>query len=166
MLIFSAPSPRTVREVGQKLRLSDDGYECRADGETVSGIEPICTSSPYQLIGIYLTGFSFSFFLLCLNPTVPSYGHRPRTSALTGFPRLIRLRFDQPERRDGAFNTPLPSSLFPSRNDNVFSPVFPCQMHRQIGNAVPWPVAAAIGRELRKAQLIKWRKDRQDAMAD
>lgn len=38
-------------------------------------------------------------------------------------------------------------------------------MHRQIGNAVPWPVAAAIGRELRQALLTKWRKDRQGAMA-
>ncbi len=37
-------------------------------------------------------------------------------------------------------------------------------MHRQIGNAVPWPVAAAIGRELREVQLKKWREDRQDAM--
>jgi DNA (cytosine-5)-methyltransferase 1 len=40
----------------------------------------------------------------------------------------------------------------------------PYQMHRQIGNAVPWPVAAAIGRELREARLKKWRKERQDAM--
>jgi DNA (cytosine-5)-methyltransferase 1 len=39
------------------------------------------------------------------------------------------------------------------------------QMHRQIGNAVPWPVAAAIGRELREARLKKWRKDRQDSRA-
>ncbi|KAI9429370.1 hypothetical protein BJY52DRAFT_1345301 [Lactarius psammicola] len=37
-------------------------------------------------------------------------------------------------------------------------------MHRQIGNAVPWPVSAAIGRELREARLKKWRRDRQDAM--
>ena len=36
-------------------------------------------------------------------------------------------------------------------------------MHRQIGNAVPWPVAAAIGRELREVRLMKWRKDRQEA---
>ena len=40
----------------------------------------------------------------------------------------------------------------------------PNQMHRQIGNAVPWPVAAAIGRELREARLKKWRRDRQEAM--
>jgi hypothetical protein len=161
MLIFSAPSPRTVREVGQKLRLSNDGYECRADGETVSGIEPLCTSSSYQLI-VISPGFPVLVLLLWLNLTVPSYGHRPRTSALAGFPRLVRLLLDQQQRRDGASNTPPPSWLFPLRTDDVFS--FPGQMHRQIGNAVPWPVAAAIGRELRKAWLTKWRKDRQDAM--
>jgi len=50
------------------------------------------------------------------------------------------------------------SFVFDSINDNVVT------MHRQIGNAVPWPVAAAIGRELREAWLKKWRKERQDAM--
>ncbi|KAH8997167.1 S-adenosyl-L-methionine-dependent methyltransferase [Lactarius hatsudake] len=50
------------------------------------------------------------------------------------------------------------SFVFHSINDDVVT------MHRQIGNAVPWPVAAAIGRELREARLKKWRKDRQDAM--
>ena len=39
-------------------------------------------------------------------------------------------------------------------------------MHRQIGNAVPWPVAAAIGRELREARMKKWRKDRQSNAMD
>ncbi|KAF8262785.1 S-adenosyl-L-methionine-dependent methyltransferase [Lactarius quietus] len=51
------------------------------------------------------------------------------------------------------------SFVFHSLNDDVVT------MHRQIGNAVPWPVSAAIGRELREARLKKWRKDRQrDAM--
>ncbi|KAI9510780.1 S-adenosyl-L-methionine-dependent methyltransferase [Russula earlei] len=52
------------------------------------------------------------------------------------------------------------SFVFQSIGDNVVT------MHRQIGNAVPWPVAAAIGRELREARLKKWRSDRQrqDAM--
>ena len=35
-------------------------------------------------------------------------------------------------------------------------------MHRQIGNAVPFPVGAALGRELRMALFRKWSKDRQD----
>jgi DNA (cytosine-5)-methyltransferase 1 len=33
-------------------------------------------------------------------------------------------------------------------------------MHRQIGNAVPFPVGAALGRELRLALHRKWLKDR------
>jgi DNA (cytosine-5)-methyltransferase 1 len=37
-------------------------------------------------------------------------------------------------------------------------------MHRQIGNAVPWPVAMAIGRELRKVLVKKWLKEREDAI--
>jgi DNA (cytosine-5)-methyltransferase 1 len=37
-------------------------------------------------------------------------------------------------------------------------------MHRQIGNAVAWPVAMAIGRELRKVLLKRWLKDREEAM--
>ncbi|KAG1839477.1 S-adenosyl-L-methionine-dependent methyltransferase [Suillus tomentosus] len=37
-------------------------------------------------------------------------------------------------------------------------------MHRQIGNAVPWPVAMAIGRELRKVLVKKWWKEREDAI--
>ena len=58
--------------------------------------------------------------------------------------------------------------LFPSPLRGMTNFVFPSppnQMHRQIGNAVPWPVAAAIGRELREARLKKWRRDRQEAMA-
>jgi DNA (cytosine-5)-methyltransferase 1 len=35
-------------------------------------------------------------------------------------------------------------------------------MHRQIGNAVPFPVGAALGRELRMALYRKWLKDRQE----
>lgn len=31
------------------------------------------------------------------------------------------------------------------------------QMHRQIGNAVAWPVANALGRELCKAIFQEWR---------
>jgi len=37
-------------------------------------------------------------------------------------------------------------------------------MHRQIGNAVPLQVGAALGRELRWALYKKWLKDRQDAI--
>ncbi|KAI0296343.1 S-adenosyl-L-methionine-dependent methyltransferase [Multifurca ochricompacta] len=50
------------------------------------------------------------------------------------------------------------SFVFHSIGDNVIT------MHRQIGNAVPWPVSAAIGRELREVRLRKWREDRRDAM--
>ena len=34
-------------------------------------------------------------------------------------------------------------------------------MHRQIGNAVPLPLGAALGQELRAALYRKWLKDRQ-----
>jgi DNA (cytosine-5)-methyltransferase 1 len=37
-------------------------------------------------------------------------------------------------------------------------------MHRQIGNAVPWPVAMAIGRELKKVLVKKWLKERENAI--
>ncbi|PCH37981.1 S-adenosyl-L-methionine-dependent methyltransferase [Wolfiporia cocos MD-104 SS10] len=36
-------------------------------------------------------------------------------------------------------------------------------MHRQIGNAVPWPVATALGHEFKEALFEKWRKDRHEA---
>lgn len=55
----------------------------------------------------------------------------------------------------------LVSAFLQGMTESFFSPY---QMHRQIGNAVPWPVAAAIGRELREARLKKWRKERQDVM--
>lgn len=38
------------------------------------------------------------------------------------------------------------------------------QMHRQIGNAVAWPVAVAIGREFRKVLIKKWLKERANAI--
>ena len=38
------------------------------------------------------------------------------------------------------------------------------QMHRQIGNAVPWPVGEALGRELRKALFEQWQKQRDEAI--
>jgi len=37
-------------------------------------------------------------------------------------------------------------------------------MHRQIGNAVAWPVAIAIGREFKKVLIKKWLKDREEAI--
>ncbi|KAI0718349.1 S-adenosyl-L-methionine-dependent methyltransferase [Cerioporus squamosus] len=37
-------------------------------------------------------------------------------------------------------------------------------MHRQIGNAVPWQIGQALGRELREAQLKKRRKISEDAI--
>ena len=37
-------------------------------------------------------------------------------------------------------------------------------MQRQIGNAVPWQVGEALGRELRKALYIHWQKNRDEAM--
>jgi DNA (cytosine-5)-methyltransferase 1 len=37
-------------------------------------------------------------------------------------------------------------------------------MHGQIGNAVPWPVAMAIGRELKKVLVKQWLKDRENAI--
>jgi len=37
-------------------------------------------------------------------------------------------------------------------------------MHRQIGNAVPLPVAAALGRALREAAFKKWQIDRDQAI--
>ncbi|KAF8899291.1 S-adenosyl-L-methionine-dependent methyltransferase [Infundibulicybe gibba] len=36
-------------------------------------------------------------------------------------------------------------------------------MHRQIGNAVPWPVARALGRELRATIFKKWLERREDS---
>jgi DNA (cytosine-5)-methyltransferase 1 len=38
-------------------------------------------------------------------------------------------------------------------------------MHRQIDDAVPWPVAMAIGRELKRVLVKKWFKDRENAIA-
>lgn len=37
-------------------------------------------------------------------------------------------------------------------------------MHRQIGNAVPLPVAHALGRELRKVLYNKWKVDLEEAI--
>jgi len=37
-------------------------------------------------------------------------------------------------------------------------------MHRQIGNAVSWPVAKAIGMSLRDAMFEMWKNERRDAM--
>jgi len=37
----------------------------------------------------------------------------------------------------------------------------PYQMQRQIGNAVPLPVGAALGRELRTALFKKWKKEQE-----
>lgn len=37
-------------------------------------------------------------------------------------------------------------------------------MHRQIGNAVPWQIGEALGRELRGAQLKMRRKAADDAV--
>ncbi|KAJ7755004.1 hypothetical protein DFH07DRAFT_822537 [Mycena maculata] len=42
--------------------------------------------------------------------------------------------------------------VFVSRNDNVVT------LHRQIGNAVPWQVSRALGRELRTALFKKWKE--------
>ncbi|EGO05372.1 hypothetical protein SERLA73DRAFT_68986 [Serpula lacrymans var. lacrymans S7.3] len=47
---------------------------------------------------------------------------------------------------------------FYADGDNVIT------MHRQIGNAVPWPVSLALGRELRSALIKKWEADREGAM--
>ncbi|KAJ7508728.1 hypothetical protein B0H11DRAFT_1966459 [Mycena galericulata] len=44
--------------------------------------------------------------------------------------------------------------VFVARNDNVVT------LHRQIGNAVPWQVSRALGRELRTALFEKWKKER------
>ena len=38
------------------------------------------------------------------------------------------------------------------------------QMHRQIGNAVPWPVGEALGRELREAMFKRWLRNREEAI--
>ncbi|OBZ68208.1 DNA (cytosine-5)-methyltransferase 1B [Grifola frondosa] len=37
-------------------------------------------------------------------------------------------------------------------------------MQRQIGNAVPWPVAAALGRELRQTLFRQWQRDQEEAI--
>ncbi|KAJ7204406.1 S-adenosyl-L-methionine-dependent methyltransferase [Mycena pura] len=42
--------------------------------------------------------------------------------------------------------------VFVARNDNVVT------LHRQIGNAVPWQVSRALGRELRAALFKEWQK--------
>ena len=39
----------------------------------------------------------------------------------------------------------------------------PSQMHRQIGNAIPWQLGEALGRELRDAMFRKWQKNREEA---
>lgn len=44
--------------------------------------------------------------------------------------------------------------VFVSVNNNVVT------LHRQIGNAVPWQVSQALGRELRKALFKSWRETR------
>ena len=38
------------------------------------------------------------------------------------------------------------------------------QIHRQIGNAVPLPVAHALGRELRKVLYQKWKANLDEAI--
>ncbi|OJA18063.1 hypothetical protein AZE42_05415 [Rhizopogon vesiculosus] len=48
--------------------------------------------------------------------------------------------------------------VFYAENDHVVT------MHRQIGNAVAWPVAIAIGRELKKVLIKMWLKDREEAI--
>ncbi len=37
-------------------------------------------------------------------------------------------------------------------------------MHRQIGNAVPIPLAQALGRELRKSLFQRWKTQREEAI--
>jgi len=37
-------------------------------------------------------------------------------------------------------------------------------MHRQIGNAVPIPLAHALGRELRKSLFKRWQNQREEAI--
>ncbi|TCD63769.1 hypothetical protein EIP91_004952 [Steccherinum ochraceum] len=49
--------------------------------------------------------------------------------------------------------------VFVSKNDDVKT------MQRQIGNAVPWPVAQALGRELRDAMVKKWTEDQENAIS-
>lgn len=36
------------------------------------------------------------------------------------------------------------------------------QLHKQIGNAVPWPLAEALGRELQKSMHAKWMEEAMD----
>ena len=38
------------------------------------------------------------------------------------------------------------------------------QMHRQIGNAVPWPLGRALGRELRSSLLQKFEEQKREAV--
>lgn len=37
-------------------------------------------------------------------------------------------------------------------------------MHRQIGNAVPLPVAHALGRKFRKSLFTRWKTQREEAI--
>ena len=37
-------------------------------------------------------------------------------------------------------------------------------MHRQIGNAVPWPVSRALGKELQRSLMAKWERDDDDSV--
>ncbi|THH22378.1 hypothetical protein EUX98_g8210 [Antrodiella citrinella] len=48
--------------------------------------------------------------------------------------------------------------VFVSKNNDVKT------MQRQIGNAVPWPVSLALGRELRDTMLKKWVEDQKNAI--
>ncbi|CAL1693859.1 unnamed protein product [Somion occarium] len=50
------------------------------------------------------------------------------------------------------------SFVFHSENNDIKT------MHRQIGNAVPWPVAEALGRELRDAMFKDWLESRDNAI--
>jgi len=49
--------------------------------------------------------------------------------------------------------------VFYAINDRVVT------MHRQIGNAVPWPVSMAIAREFRDTLFKRWLKAREDEEA-
>ncbi len=37
-------------------------------------------------------------------------------------------------------------------------------MHREIGNAVPWPVGLALGRELWEAEFKDWKERKSNAI--
>src|SRR5712671_617025 len=69
---------------------------------TVTNVEP--TAKQSRVLNPYVRWQRCSLVPSLTGSVVPSYGHRPRTSALARLPRLVCLSRNQRQCRDGAFN--------------------------------------------------------------